>query len=129
MGAGQAIVHDPDERRRVAEHMAALPPPQHLLTVRGDPVRGREVYQSCIVCHGTRGEGREDLKSPPLTMLEDWFQLEQLRKYKSGLRGADERDVEGQLMRAAALSLSDQDFRDVTRYVATELASQSRAKQ
>ena len=127
MGAGQAIVHDPDERRSVAEHIAALPPPQHLLTVRGNPARGRELYQSCVACHGARGEGREDLKSPPLTMLEDWFQLDQLRKFKSGLRGRDERDIEGQLMRAAVLSLSDQDFRDVTRHVAAELAPNVRA--
>jgi len=128
MGAGEAIVHDPNERRRVADHIASLPPRKHLLTVRGDKVRGREMYQSCVVCHGVKGsEGREDLKSPPLTPLEDWYQLDQLRKYKSGLRGTNALDVEGQLMRAAVLQMSEQDFRDVTRYIAEELAATNAA--
>lgn len=124
MGAAEAIVHDPGDRRRVAEHIASLPPRKHLLTVRGDKARGRAVYQSCVVCHGPSGrEGREDLKSPPLTPLEDWYQLDQLRKYKSGLRGTNEHDVEGQLMRAAVMPMGEQDFRDVTRYIAEELAT------
>ncbi len=126
MGAGQAIVHDPEERRRVAEHIASLPVRKHLLTVRGDGERGRQLYQSCIACHGARAEGREDLKSPPLTPLEDWFQLEQLRKFKTGLRGGDERDATAALMRAAVQALGDQDFRDVTRFIAEELAAERR---
>jgi cytochrome c553 len=55
--------------------------------------------------------------------LEDWYQLDQLRKYQSGLRGTNEADVEGQLMRAAVLTMGDQDFRDVTRYIAEELST------
>ena len=93
--------------------------------MRGDTARGRELYRTvCAVCHGATGrEGREDLKSPPLTSLEDWYQLDQLRKYQSGLRGTNAADVEGQLMRAAVLAMSEQDFRDVTRYIAEELAA------
>jgi cytochrome c553 len=125
MGAGEAVVHDAGERARVAQYIASLPPQRHLLTVRGDTVRGRVLYQmACAVCHGPTGrEGRADLKSPPLTPLEDWYQLDQLRKYQSGLRGTNAADAEGQLMRAVVLSLSEQDFRDVTRYIAEELAA------
>jgi cytochrome c553 len=125
MGAGEAILHDAGERARVSQHIASLPPQRHLLTVRGDLERGRELYAAvCAICHGPTGrEGREDLKSPPLTPLEDWYQLDQLRKYQSGLRGTNALDVEGQLMRAAVLTMSEQDFRDVTRYIAEELAA------
>jgi cytochrome c553 len=125
MGAGEAILHDAGERARVAEHIASLPARRHLLTVRGDKERGRELYAAvCAICHGpTAREGREDLRSPPLTPLEDWYQLDQLRKYQSGLRGTNTLDVEGQLMRAAVLTMSEQDFRDVTRYIAEELAA------
>lgn len=125
MGAGEAVLHDAGERARVAQHIASLPPQRHLLTVRGDTARGRTLYQAvCAVCHGATGrEGRADLKSPPLTPLEDWYQLDQLRKYQSGLRGTNAADVEGQLMRAAVLTMSEQDFRDVTRHIAEELAT------
>jgi cytochrome c553 len=129
MGAGEAVLHDAGERARVAQHIASLPPQRHLLTVRGDTARGRELYAAvCAICHGPTGrEGREDLKSPPLTPLEDWYQLDQLRKYQSGLRGTNAADVEGQLMRAAVLTMGEQDFRDVTRHIAEELAATNAA--
>jgi cytochrome c oxidase subunit 2 len=123
MGLGSAQVHDPEERRRVAAHIASRPPPPHLLTVRGDRERGRELYQACAPCHGERGEGRPELKGPPLNTLEDWYQMDQLRKFKSGLRGRDPRDVEGLAMGAALTAQGEQEFRDVTRFIAEELAA------
>lgn len=123
MGAGESIVHDEEEIRRVAQHIASLPPKAHLLTVKGDKQRGRLIYLQCMNCHGPKGEGRLDAKSPPLNTLEDWFQLDQLRKFKAGLRGKHEQDPEGNAMRVAVMNLSEEDLKNVTRYIVEELAT------
>jgi cytochrome c oxidase subunit II len=122
MGAGESILQDDEEIRRVAEHIAGLPPQAHLLTVRGDKNRGKLIYLQCANCHGFKGEGKLESKSPPLNTLEDWFQLDQLRKFKSGLRGKHPQDVEGNAMRLAVMGLSDDDLKNVTRYIAEDLA-------
>jgi cytochrome c oxidase subunit 2 len=122
MGAGESILQDDEEIRRVARHIASLPPQAHLLTVKGDKQRGRLIYLQCLNCHGVKGEGKVEAKSPPLNTLEDWFQLDQLRKFKAGQRGKHPQDPEGNGMRVAVMSLNDDDLKNVTRYVAEELA-------
>lgn len=122
MAAGESIVKDDEEIRRVAAHIASLPPQAHLLTVKGDKNRGKLIYLQCANCHGFKGEGKVESKSPPLNTLEDWFQLEQLRKFKSGLRGKHPQDAEGNAMRLAVMGLSDEDMKNVTRYIAEDLA-------
>lgn len=123
MAAGESIVQDDAEIRRVAEHIASLPPQSHLLTVKGDKQRGKLIYLQCINCHGPKAEGKAETKSPPLNSLEDWFQLDQLRKFKSGLRGKHPQDAEGNVMRLAVMGLSDDDLKNVTRYIAEDLAA------
>jgi cytochrome c553 len=77
-------------------------------TLRGDVVQGRKFYETCAACHGARGEGNAALQSPALT------------NYKSGLRGADERDIYGAQMRAIATTLpDDKAIADVVAYINT----------
>lgn len=123
MGAGESIVHDEEEIKRVAQHIASLPPQPHLLTVRGNNYRGKLIYLQCLNCHGVHAEGRPEAQSPPLNTLEDWYQLDQLRKFKSSLRGEHPKDAPGNAMRVAVLGLSDEDMKNVTRYIAEELAA------
>jgi len=122
MGAGESIVKDDEEIRRVAQHISSLSPKAHLMIVKGDKQRGRLIYLQCMNCHGVKGEGKLEAKSPPLNTLEDWFQLDQLRKFKAGLRGKHPQDPEGNGMRVAVMSLSDEDLKNVTRYVVEELS-------
>lgn len=130
MGAGESILHDDDEIRRVAAHIAALPPQKHLLTVRGDAERGKTLYAThCTACHGERAEGKPEIKSPPLNTLEDWYQLDQLRKFKAALRGYDPRDIEGQAMRAAVAAVKEEDFKDIARHVCETLGEAKPARQ
>jgi cytochrome c553 len=89
-------------------------------TVRGDAARGRKLYQSCAACHGARGEGNAALQSPALAARSDWYLATQLTNYKTGLRGADERDTYGAQMRAIASTLADdQAIADVVAHIAT----------
>lgn len=45
--------------------------------------------------------------APPIANLADWYVLEQLRKFRSGTRGSEPRDVHGQQMKAAVQSLDE----------------------
>jgi cytochrome c oxidase subunit 2 len=89
-------------------------------TLRGDVVQGRKFYETCAACHGARGEGNAALQSPALAARSDWYLATQLTNYKSGLRGADERDIYGAQMRAIATTLpDDKAIADVVAYINT----------
>jgi cytochrome c553 len=95
--------------------MAARPPP---ITVSGDVAHGKTVYGACVACHGVNGEGKQSLHAPSLTDRTDWYLVTQLRNYRSGLRGANKADINGQSMRAIAASLgNDQAIDDVVSYI------------
>lgn len=117
MGSATNLLHSARDIRRVAAHIASLPPPAHLRVIQGDPEKGRAVYAQCAPCHGLKGEGNQDAASPPLQTMEDWFLLDQLRKFKSGQRGVHPEDIGGQIMALTVQNLSDQDFKNVVVYI------------
>lgn len=89
-------------------------------TVKGDVGHGRQLYQNCIACHGSEGEGNEMLHGAPLAGLNDWYVKQQIENYQQGLRGHFVDDIYGQQMKAAAMVLShDGDIPDVVSYIAT----------
>lgn len=122
MAEGISTLQDDEEIERVAAYIGDLPPQSHLLVIRGDKVLGKAVYTRCIPCHGLGAEGNPPTKGPPINVLEDWYMLDQLRKFRKRLRGNDHRDVEGKLMMPGVLPMTDQDFRNVVRYIAEDLA-------
>lgn len=122
MASTMSALRSEKEIERVAEWISGLLPQNHLKTVRGDVEHGKTVYQTCIPCHGEKGEGKIEQNSPPLNILEDWYLLDQLRKFKTSWRGGNPRDVEGRIMRQTLASLDEKDFLDVVRYIAVELA-------
>lgn len=73
----------------------------------GDAAKGKQLYMTCLACHGPNGEGNSALKSPPLAGQEDWYLTSQLKKFKEGVRGADPKDVTGMQMRPMAMTLAD----------------------
>jgi cytochrome c553 len=89
-------------------------------TIAGDATRGEQLYDTCVACHGSRGEGNEAVKAPALAGGSDWYQLAQLRNFTQGLRGTEPADLAGQQMRAAANVLPDaQAAADVVAYIST----------
>ncbi len=106
----------------VAEYVASLPgrpAPQTL--AGGDPVAGATAYSTvCVVCHGPDAMGLEAMGAPTLVNQADWYMIRQLDKFKSGMRGADPRDVQGQQMAAMSATLGDhQAMLDVIAYIRT----------
>ncbi len=104
----------------VAKYVSRVQSAPPAVTVDGDAGRGKALYASCVACHGPAAAGDRELASPPLTGLDDWYQLEQLKKYRAGILGSHPDDSYGQQMRAAAALLADeQAMADVVRYIAT----------
>jgi cytochrome c553 len=65
------------------------------------------IFQNlCATCHGTKGEGKAEVKSPSIANLPAWYVEHQLENFRTDRRGAHPEDAEGQLMRAMAKVLS-----------------------
>jgi cytochrome c553 len=103
----------------VAAHVASLPASKPVATLTsGDAGRGEALYATCTACHGADGAGNQQLFAPPLRHLSDWYLVNQLRKFQTGVRGANPADTTGALMRPFSLTLTDeQALRDVVAYI------------
>jgi len=89
-------------------------------TLHGDVANGKKLYAACAACHGAKGQGNATLQSPALAARSDWYLVTQLNNFKSGTRGADERDTFGAQMRAMTATLADdQAVNDVVAYINT----------
>ena len=83
------------------------------LQAGGDAARGQELAADCADCHGDDGKGDED--NPALAGLDEAYQVEQLKAFKSG-----ERVDEDEMMGMYAEDLSEQDMADLAAYYATK---------
>jgi cytochrome c oxidase subunit 2 len=100
----------------VASFVPRMPP----VTISGDAVRGKGLYESCAACHGASGEGNAALNAPALAGGTDWYLVTQLNNYAKGLRGTHESDTFGAQMRGVAAALPDeQATNDVVAYLNT----------
>lgn len=92
-------------------------PQKKSVQIQGNIANGAKVYQTCVPCHGSNGNGLRQFLSPNLTGLSDWYILESLQKYKSGERGSHKADTHGVLMKTAVSNLTKQQQKDVTVYI------------
>lgn len=85
----------------------------------GNAADGEKSYsQVCATCHGPRAEGNPELNAPRLVGQEPWYIARQLKNFKTGIRGADDRDIYGMQMRPMALTLQgDQAIADLVAYI------------
>ena len=85
-----------------------------------NPQRGGELYASCAACHGAQGEGNRSLNAPRLTHLAPVYIVEQLQKFKAGVRGGTEAGDNARQMAGMAATLADdQAMYDIASYIAT----------
>jgi len=84
------------------------------------PLSGRELYASCVSCHGAAGEGNASIAAPPIAGLPAWYVEAQLVKFRTGVRGAHPDDIEGLRMRPMSRQLKDEgEVKRVAEYVAS----------
>ncbi len=97
-----------------------LPLPVAAPSIQGSAVRGKALYGACVACHGEKGQGQLSTQAPSLQGANDWYLVTQLQSFRSGTRGRNTRDTNGQTMRAIALTLPDDEaVRDLAAYIGT----------
>lgn len=112
----------PDEAAiaNVSAYIASLDPVSTEETVSGNPRRGHTIFRNCAACHGEQGQGIWSTKAPPLTPLDDWYLVRQLRYFQEGIRGSHPQDEYGRQMRAMSAYLDGEEaIRDVVAYINT----------
>lgn len=73
-------------------------------------VRGNELYQRCIACHGREGEGRLSQNSPAIGGQHPWYIISSLRDMKEGRRV-------NAVMNPFVRPLTEEDFEALAAYV------------
>lgn len=114
---------DPVAVRDLAGYLRSLSiHPTRVTLEGGDPERGAELYRErCMECHRYNGRGEPAFRSGQLIGLQDWYIVSQLKKFRDGIRGANEDDLEGGKMHRVTEKMSDRNFLDLSAHLA-ELA-------
>lgn len=80
-------------------------------TVEGSP-RGQELYESCIQCHGTKGEGNRDKDAPRIGGQHAWY-------IKSSIEKFQKKERSNPPMRPFIERLSPSDIDELAAYVSS----------
>lgn len=104
----------------IAGYVASLAPAPNETQHAGDAAAGKVHYAACAACHGADGKGNQALNAPPIGLLQSWYVETQLKKFRSGVRGAHPDDVTGKQMAPMAKTIpNDQAVTDLAAYVST----------
>ena len=115
----RTLRHESDVKA-VAAYVAQMTPVPADHTLDGDPKAGQALYAVCQACHGAKAEGNVALNAPRLNDHDDWYMLNQLKKFKAGIRGSNPKDVTGAQMAPMASTLVDeQAMKNVIAYIQT----------
>jgi len=91
----------------------ATPPPVGM-------VRGAELFETCVPCHGETGVGDAEIAAPAIAGLPQWYIESQLQSFQQGWRGKHADDLPGLRMRPMAVTLNREgDIESVAQYVAS----------
>ena len=81
---------------------------------------GMAIYtQHCAQCHGAQGQGMPEIDSPAIGGRSTFVINSLLKSYRSGKRGSDPANVPAAQMRAAALAISPEQSKVVSKFVST----------
>ncbi|MBL6814105.1 MAG: c-type cytochrome [Pseudomonadales bacterium] len=106
--------------QNLVAYLETLPAKPSTPTVMGDVARGKNLYATCVSCHGEAAQGLETMAAPRLAGQSDWYLVNQLKNFASGQRGYASSDHSGRQMRAMMTTLSGpSDYRDVVAYINT----------
>ncbi len=85
----------------------------------GDAERGAQLFRErCMECHRYNGRGESAFRSGQLIGLQDWYIVSQLTKFRDGVRGHNEDDLEGGKMHRVTERMTDQSFLDLAAHIA-----------
>jgi cytochrome c553 len=82
--------------------------------------RGRAVYDNCVPCHGTAGQGNQALGAPAIAGMPAWYVAAQLENFQAARRGYAPFDTTGIRMKSMSWALDlEGDAQSVAEYVAS----------
>lgn len=126
MMASIAKALQPEQVKAVVAHVekmpAVIPTGQNREMAGVSMDEGMRLFQErCMECHRYNASGEMTFGSPPLTGLQAWYLEDQLRKFKTGKRGAAKDDINGaKMVQMTTLFIEDdQMLRDVVAYIMT----------
>ena len=67
----------------------------------------RILFKTCAACHGNNAEGNQALNAPALVNQDAWYLENQIRNFKTGIRGTDASDSLGLRMATIVRTLTD----------------------
>ncbi len=104
----------------LAAYIGTFPDVKPATTVAGDAAAGKALYAVCGACHGDKAQGNEAMAGPRLVGQNDWYMVNQIKKFKQGQRGYHNMDHGGRQMRPMVATLvDDQAIDNVVAYIAT----------
>lgn len=83
-----------------------------------DPAAAALYRTVCATCHGSQGEGRQELFAPSIAGLPDWYLVLQMDKFRQGFRGLPP-DHAGMAMRSIASALPSGALPSLAAYIAS----------
>jgi len=126
MMAAIAKALQPEQIKAVVAHVEKMPIQVPMGKDREmantNPQAGMQLFQErCMECHRYNASGEMTFGSPPLIGRQGWYLEEQLKKFKSGKRGAVKNDVNGaKMVQMTTLFIEDEQMlRDVVAYIMT----------
>jgi cytochrome c oxidase subunit II len=106
--------------RNVVAYIGSLPDERPKPSVHGNPDRGKELYRTCVSCHGASAQGIWSTHAPRLANMSDWYMARQLTNFRDGIRGDHPQDFHGAQMASMSKVLSDdQAINDLLDYIHT----------
>ncbi len=88
--------------------------------LKADTQKGKQLFATCIACHGNNGQGIQNMNAPNLAAQDAWNLNRQLTNFKTGIRGTHVDDIYGAQMAPMAQTLADeQAIVDVVAYIKT----------
>jgi cytochrome c553 len=102
----------------IIAYLQSLEPVSAKAKLGGDTGRGEELFSSCVECHGPKGEGVEDQRTPRIAGLADWYTYAQLKHFRDGVRG-DSKDPLEKKMIESVTTLSNKDLKNIATYLTT----------
>jgi cytochrome c553 len=116
-----AALRDDKALAALAQQLASLPKTTVKPVVKFDARNGNNLYQGkCGACHGGKAEGNEALAAPRLAGLDAAYLKRQLDNFRTGVRGAHERDKYGrQMALMAGMVTAGKDIDDTIGYLHT----------
>jgi cytochrome c oxidase subunit 2 len=90
------------------------------LVLAGNVDSGKELYSTCVACHGENAEGNPELLAPGLAGQSESYLTRQIWDFKNRRRGAEPEDTAGAQMLEMADTLADGTaVADVAAYLAS----------